>query len=103
MAGQGRLVTTGSPTALTLKRQRPPLPTVDDQISELLRSNGYHTWRDLVQSVGGCAKPIRLAGTSHTEHALSGAVLSETEGTIFTACNNRRAAVCPSCSQRYAT
>jgi hypothetical protein len=30
-------------------------------------------------------------------------VLSETEGTIFTACNNRRAAVCPSCSQRYAT
>ena len=99
-------MTTGSPPGLTLKRQRTglaPLATIDEQLSKLLRSNDFQEWRTQVYAVGGCAKPIRLAGTSRTEHAVSGAVLTETEGTIFTACNNRRAAVCPSCSDRYAT
>jgi hypothetical protein len=78
------------------------LPTEDDRLSNLLRRKDSKVWLSKVESVGGCAKPVRLAGTSRIEDT-TGTVLRATEGTIFTACNNRRETVCPACADRYAT
>jgi len=54
-------------------------------------SVGYEAWWAKVADSGFCATPIRLEGT--TSHR-------QTE--IFARCKNRRASVCPSCSQLYA-
>lgn len=77
------------------------LSTEDERLSLLLRSGGYRSWRAKVEAVGGCAKPIRLAGSSYWE-TRDGHRLKETEGAIFAACNNRRESRCPACSARYA-
>lgn len=77
------------------------LSTEDERIVNLVRSNGFAAWRKRVESVGGCARPIRLAGSSHVQ-AADGSQVAGFEGMIFTACGNRREAVCEACSARYA-
>ncbi|KEF99086.1 MULTISPECIES: replication initiator [Mycobacterium] len=76
----------------------PGLPTTVDPgpvIAQMLRrasSAGFGLWWHRVESVGFCAHPIQLSGT-------------DTAGrrhTVWTRCNNRRTAVCPSCSDLYA-
>ncbi|WP_342670638.1 replication initiator [Lentzea jiangxiensis] len=66
-----------------------------------MRSNGFAEWKRRVEGVGGCARPVRLAGSSAVQ-AGDGSALSQFEGMIFTACGNRREAVCAACSARYA-
>jgi hypothetical protein len=77
--------------------------TLDDHdlLSVLLRSPDYPQWRARVEASGGCARPIRLTGRSAI-HDRDGAVLIERAGEIFASCGNRRASVCPACSDRYA-
>jgi hypothetical protein len=70
-------------------------------MANLVRSAGFRDWRTKVQATGGCAKPIRLAGSWAVQDA-TGTRHGETEGSIFTACGNRRASVCPACAARYA-
>ncbi|OCB55506.1 plasmid replication initiator protein [Mycobacterium malmoense] len=72
-------------------------PTVDagPVIAQMLRRAslpGFGSWWHRAESVGFCAHPIQLAGadTAGRRH------------TVWTRCNNRRAAVCPSCSDLYA-
>ncbi|WP_141999219.1 replication initiator [Amycolatopsis cihanbeyliensis] len=77
------------------------LSTEDERLSLLLRSGGYRSWRAKVEAVGGCAKPVRLAGSSVWE-TLEGRRVRTVEGSLFAACNNRRETRCPSCAQRYA-
>lgn len=76
----------------------PGLPTTADAgpvIAQMLRrasSPGFGSWWHRAESVGFCAHPIQLCGT-------------DTAGrrhTVWTRCNNRRASVCPSCSDLYA-
>ncbi|HEV3355149.1 MAG TPA: replication initiator [Pseudonocardiaceae bacterium] len=73
----------------------------DQRLSHLIRSAGFRDWRAKVQATGGCAKPVRLAGAWAAQDA-AGVRHGETEGSIFTACGNRRASVCPACAARYA-
>ncbi|GAB3800971.1 plasmid replication initiator protein [Humibacter antri] len=54
-------------------------------------SLGYETWWARTRSAGFCAHPIRLTRTGH-----------DGTTTVFARCENRRAAVCPSCSDLYA-
>ncbi|MEU0152952.1 replication initiator [Micromonospora fulviviridis] len=67
----------------------------------------YFGWLEHVRSAAGCTRPIRLAGQLLTVDASTGRVLEQrhTDGmpdaTIYTACGNRRATVCPSCAQTY--
>lgn len=76
----------------------PGLPTTVDPapvIAQMLRrasSPGFETWWRRAESVGFCAHPIQLSGadTAGRRH------------TVWTRCNNRRATVCPSCSDLYA-
>ncbi|KQH79733.1 plasmid replication initiator protein [Mycobacterium gordonae] len=76
----------------------PGLPTTADAgpvITQMLRrasSPGFGPWWRRAESVGFCAHPIQLSG-------------ADTVGrrhTVWTRCNNRRASVCPSCSDLYA-
>jgi len=76
--------------------------TLDDRITARLRAADYRDWRDKVTAVGGCAQPIRLFGAWQVQHPASGAVLAHHGGEVFVPCGNRRASVCPACSDRYA-
>jgi hypothetical protein len=75
--------------------------TVVDLLGTRLRAAGYRAWRAQVQAIGGCAAPIHLTGSSQLLDR-DGAVLVERAGTVLAPCGNRRAAVCPACSDRYA-
>ncbi len=77
-------------------------PSEDVQLAHLVRGAGYKAWRARVEAVSGCAKPVRLAGSSTWVDAGTGAVLREHSGGMFAACNNRRERACPSCAARYA-
>jgi hypothetical protein len=78
-----------------------PTPTsTDDLISARLRASDYREWRAQVEATRGCAAPIHLRGSSRVLDR-DGAVLLEREGTVLAPCGNRRATVCPPCSQRY--
>jgi hypothetical protein len=72
-----------------------------DPISTRLRAPDYRTWRAQVEASGGCAAPIHLTGSSRVLDR-DGAVLIQREGEILASCGNRRATVCPACSDRYA-
>ncbi|CPX69426.1 plasmid replication initiator protein [Mycobacteroides abscessus] len=84
----------GGGPAITL----PGIPaTLDPQpvIAQMLRrasSLGFEAWWRRAQSVGFCAHPIQLVGTDHYGR----------ERVVWARCNNRRASVCPSCSDLYA-
>ncbi|OBH15081.1 replication initiator [Mycobacterium sp. E3247] len=83
----------GSP-AITL----PGLPADIDHhrvITQMMRrasSPGFDAWWRRADSVGFCANPIQLIGTDDQGH----------KRTAWVRCNNRRATVCPSCSDLYA-
>jgi len=72
----------------------------DELISARLRASDYRDWRAQVEITRGCAAPIHLRGSSRLLDR-DGAVLLEREGTVLAPCGNRRATVCPPCSQRY--
>ncbi|ANY05555.1 replication initiator [Pseudonocardia sp. HH130630-07] len=76
--------------------------TLDEDLSRLLRAEDFQDWRAKVTAIGGCTVPIHLTGTS-TIHDPTGAVLAERSGDILAPCGNRRASVCPACSDRYAS
>jgi hypothetical protein len=78
------------------------LLTLEDRIAHRLRSADYADWRAKVHRVNGCAKPIRLSGAHQLQDAHSGRVLHHHGGDVLVPCGNRREAVCPACSDRYA-
>ena len=92
----------------------PPMPTTDhtpstttssdgpvDLLGARLRAPDYRAWRAQVQATRGCAAPIHLTGTSQVLDR-DGAVLLDRSGAVLAPCGNRRASVCPACSDRYA-
>jgi hypothetical protein len=78
----------------------PPLLDDTDAISLRLRAPGYRQWRAQVEATRGCAAPIHLRGSSQVLDR-DGVVLLERAGTVLAPCGNRRATVCPACSDRY--
>jgi len=62
------------------------------QLVERAAWSGFDSWWSKVAGVGFCARPIHLVGVDLTgrEHA------------VLARCKNRRAGVCPSCSDLYA-
>jgi hypothetical protein len=78
------------------------MQTLDDRLTHRVQDPGYQDWRAKVRAVNGCARPIRLGGAHQLQDATTGAVLYCHGGDIFVPCGNRRSAVCPACSDRYA-
>ncbi len=72
-----------------------------DLVTARLRDRDFPTWRAQVDATKGCAAPIHLTGSSAVLDR-DGAVLLERAGTVLAPCGNRREAVCPACSDRYA-
>ncbi|WP_078326925.1 replication initiator [Mycobacteroides salmoniphilum] len=76
----------------------PGIPATLDQslvVTQMVRrasSIGFDAWWQRAQSVGFCAHPIQLVGTDQYGR----------EKVVWARCNNRRASVCPSCSDLYA-
>jgi hypothetical protein len=63
----------------------------------------YERW---VERARGCSHPVRLRGGSREADAATGVVREftsqgEPDGVLLTPCGNRRATVCPSCSEVY--
>ena len=82
----------------------------DVRLQVLGRAAGpdFEDWLRHVKPAAGCARPILLAGHTHTVLAATGRILSTTytsdtipDGVFYKPCGNRRASVCPSCSRRY--
>ncbi len=65
---------------------------VVDQMVRRASSMGFESWWRRAESVGFCAHPIQLTGTDEFGR----------DRVVWTRCNNRRAQVCPSCSDLYA-
>ena len=64
-------------------------------VTQMIRraaSPSFESWWRKVEEVGFCANPIHLSGGDGLGR----------EHQVFTRCNNRRAIVCPSCSDLYA-
>ena len=85
---------------MTVTALAPGVLDPEERLSALLRSTGFPAWREKVKAVGGCAKPVRLTGSTHIEDG-AGARFGEFEGAIFAPCNNRRETVCQPCAARY--
>jgi hypothetical protein len=68
---------------------------------------GYERWIEHVTPAGACARPVRLTGAIHTVDWRTGRATATRptaampDGVIYKACGNRRASVCPACSQVY--
>jgi hypothetical protein len=86
--------------SLTPPRQA-ALPGVPDTVDtarvvkQMVRrasSMGFESWWRRAESVGFCAHPIQLVGTDECGR----------DRVVWTRCNNRRAQICPSCSDLYA-
>jgi hypothetical protein len=88
-----------------------PLASIDalDE-AELVRvasRTGFHRWRAMVASTGGCADPIHLVGQSAMIDAATGEVLNhydtdeEPNRRLLVACRNRRASRCAPCAELY--
>jgi Replication initiator protein, pSAM2 len=67
----------------------------------------YERWMRHVEGAAACEHPIRLTGQLHTIDQHTGEILetrptaSMPDGQLYTACGNRRATVCPACSEVY--
>ncbi|WP_428967060.1 replication initiator [Micromonospora fluostatini] len=67
-----------------------------------MRSPAYREWRAGVESVKGCLQPVRLSGKWEVRHLGSGDLIASRQGRVWASCGTRRAAVCPTCADRYA-
>lgn len=79
-----------------------PHTTLEDRIARKVASPGFHDWRRKVTATNGCAVPVRLFGAWQLHDITTRKVLAHHGGDIMVPCGNRRSAVCPSCSDRYA-
>ncbi|NGX07559.1 replication initiator [Mycobacteroides franklinii] len=68
------------------------IANVVEQMVRRAASMGFESWWRRAESVGFCAHPIQLVGTDEYGR----------DRVVWTRCNNRRAQVCPSCSDLYA-
>ncbi len=67
---------------------------------------GFEAWRRGILAVGSCTNPIHLVGATTVVDAATGEILhtfgaDSAGGRLLTACGNRRASVCPTCSRVY--
>jgi hypothetical protein len=87
----------------------PAVPAQAYPFAQVIAAHGaaFPHWFDQLKRTGGCARPIRLVGESMTLNKATGEVIAsysteqEPTGCLMTACGNRRAGRCPSCSYLY--
>ncbi|QKW51057.1 replication initiator [Streptomyces buecherae] len=94
-----------------MKRLTPPRHVVSlaaRDLLELANRPDFDRVQDQIRQIRGCTRPVNLVGTTATLDSATNAVLrsystaDEPTGRLLTACGNRRASRCPSCSRLYA-
>ncbi|MCX5420771.1 plasmid replication initiator protein [Streptomyces sp. NBC_00114] len=84
------------------------LSEADRDLIRLLNDPLFSRWKEQIESIGGCANPIYLSGSTVTRDALTGEVISSysTDGEpgerLAVRCRNRRASACEPCSRLHA-
>ena len=84
------------------------LSSTERDLIRLVHEPGHMRWLEQIQSIGGCAHPIYLAGHTTTSDALTGEVLrhydtsEEPGGRMPVRCRNRRETRCQPCSYLHA-
>ncbi|WP_219905545.1 replication initiator [Actinopolyspora mortivallis] len=73
-----------------------------DRLTRRMQRADFETWKAKVRSVAGCTRPVHLSGRWAIHDTATGNTLRSRSGEIMTPCGNRREAVCPACSDRYA-
>lgn len=77
---------------------------VVERLNDPQTGGRYERW---VERARGCTRPVRLAGASRHADASTGELVrefttdEEPDGVLMTPCGNRRAHVCPACSEVY--
>jgi hypothetical protein len=67
----------------------------------------YHAWLTWTATSNGCVRPIRLCGTVRDISPATGEIVrtldteSLPDGVLYIPCGDRRASVCPACSETY--
>ncbi|MFE7275405.1 replication initiator [Streptomyces sp. NPDC057623] len=91
------------------REQRVQAPSeADRDLGRLIRDPLFSRWKEQIKSIGGCAHPIYLSGSTVTRDAVTGEVLSScsTDGEpgerLAVRCRNRRASVCEPCAYLHA-
>lgn len=90
--GKDRYPAITLPGILTLPGIALDIEAVIGQMVRRAATAGFDQWWRRAESVGFCAHPIQLAGVDRFGR----------QQVVWTRCNNRRAHVCPSCSDMYA-
>lgn len=81
-------------------------PATPDMLARAASSD-YHRWLSHIGGAAGCSYPIRLHGHMHRVNGETAEVLDTQRTTdmpdaaLYVPCKNRRATVCPSCSEVY--
>ncbi|MER7926481.1 replication initiator [Streptomyces sp. NPDC096057] len=94
--------------ALERERRLRLLSDADRDLVRLLNDPGFSRWLEQIKSIGGCARPVYLSGSTLTYDAASGEVVSsystatEPGERLAVRCRNRRASVCEPCSRLHA-
>ncbi|WP_432010773.1 replication initiator [Streptomyces cucumeris] len=84
------------------------LSEADRDTIRLVQDPGFARWLEQITSIGGCAHPVYLSGSTITRDVRTGEVLSaystagEPGERLAVRCRNRRATVCAPCSRLHA-
>lgn len=76
-------------------------------LHERVARDDFQRWQGHVTAAAGCSRPVRLHGVIHEVEQATGRIVGTTstqdmpDGVIYKPCGNRRASVCPSCSEVY--
>jgi len=78
-----------------------------DHVALRAATTDMDTWYRHIAPAAACTRPVRLSGHRMTIDSTTGRVLANVDtsrmpdATIYKACGNRRAAVCPACARTY--
>jgi hypothetical protein len=81
--------------------------TLDHEQLDRATQPDYRAWLAGAGIANGCIRPIRLRGTIRDIHPATGEIVrkldteSLPDGVLFIPCGDRRASVCPACSETY--
>jgi hypothetical protein len=85
-----------------------PIPAdVLAEVLERIARAGWMRFSEMLAHTGGCARPVRLKGTTRRvepdtgELSVSYDSASEPDGVLLKACQSRRATRCPACAATY--
>lgn len=82
-------------------------PVLAGMVRRVQDGESWRAWAGQVEHAGHCAHPVRITGRADAVDPATGEAVASfstdggPDGVLLVACGDRRAAVCPSCADRY--